>query len=137
MRKSLIMLGVLAVLALVSMPVWAASTSLSDNDLSAISGKDVAIVDDNAGGGVGCGGCIQYGLYSWTDTHAADVSDHKGANDAHGDTNTVQQNVVANDNFISWGAYATTRLTATGVSGAIGAVGIDVETWATQDVGGF
>ena len=124
MRKSFVMFGILVgvlVLALGSMPVLAAPLAISDADLAAISGKAT-------------NGSVQYGSYSWSDDHGNDASNHKGANDVSGGTSTVQQNIVALDNGINWGAYSTMHLIAGDVTGSATQ---SVETRATQDIGGF
>src|SRR3970040_1119596 len=100
MRKSLVMFGILIgilALALWSLPVLAASLAISDADLADVSGKAT-------------NGNVQYGIFDWTDTHNADGSNHKGANDTSGANSAVQQNVVSELNAINWGAYAGINL---------------------------
>jgi len=87
MKKATLILGGIAVLALMAMPVWAGMSPIADSDLAGISGKasnqylfsgtsntSQILTSDNSAN-------IQVGWYQWNDDHSADVSDHKGAND--------------------------------------------------------
>jgi len=113
MKKAIMLLGGIAVLALLAAPVWAGMSSVADSELAGISGKannqylfsgtsntDQSMTQDNSAN-------IQVGWYQWNDDHSTDASDHKGANDVSGDATTTQQNVVADTNLINWGAAAT------------------------------
>jgi hypothetical protein len=113
MKKAILILGGLAVLALMAMPVWAGMSPIADSELAGISGKannqylfsgtsntSQVLTSDNSAN-------IQVGWYQWNDNHSADVSDHKGANDVSGTSTTTQENVVADTNIIQWGAAAT------------------------------
>ena len=130
------MLGVLAVAALLAaVPVHAASISLSDSDLAAISGKSASVDGTALTANVDFGDAnSQTGSYTWNDSHTNDANDHKGANDTSGATSAVQQNVVASSNLISWGAASV----GTGVVGTASA-GLDQSgtSSATQHIGGF
>jgi hypothetical protein len=132
----LMIVGVLAV-ALWAMPVHAAMVAVDDSDLSAISGKSNinTILGSSALtiGSDGSNGNIQVGYFQWDDNHANDNSNHKGANDQSGSVTAVQENVVADTNAISWGAYAAGIYISTG--GGTGDV--DQEAWATLFIGGF
>jgi len=152
MRKSSIMFLMLVGILVMALPVWAAPLAVSDADLAGISGKDIAdlssagaggsILDlsstnKDQGSGVGIGmtsANVQYGSFDWNDDHSADGSDHKGANDISGVDTTAQQNVVATDNVINWGAYSSMHFTADSVTGSATQI---VSTHAVQDIGGF
>jgi hypothetical protein len=51
-----------------------------------------------------------------------------------GENSVVQQNVVASDNAISWGAYAAGLYVSAGV---VADAGVDQEAWARLFIGGF
>jgi hypothetical protein len=155
MRKSLVMFIMLAGILVMALPVWAAPLAVSDADLAGITGKDVAdlsydgtasavpgpvvtLSSTNKCDAATCigmtSGNMQLGSFSWTDDHSADASDHKGANDISGTDTTAQQNVVATDNVINWGAYSSMHFTADTVGGSATQI---VTTHAVQDIGGF
>lgn len=139
MAKQLMILTFVGALlvALWALPVRAGMMSVSDSDLAAITGKDNTSTIEGASlltqGNESSNGDINVGYYQWSDNHSADASDHKGANDQSGANSAVQQNVVADFNAISWGAYAQANY----VSGDVVDAGIDQEAWATLYVGGF
>jgi len=107
-------LGGLVVLGIMlALPVQAAMVSVSDSDLSGITGKDntneylfsgATSTSLTANGDSSAN--IQFGWYQWTDNHSQETSDHKGANDQSGTDTTVQGNVVADVNVINWGAWS-------------------------------
>jgi len=107
MKTLLIGMGMLALL--VTVPVWAEMAAVSDSDLGNIVGKDNFLANGSAN--------IQIDGYSWTDNHAGDLSDHKGANDQSGSTSNVQASVGGQANVINWGAAAQNALTADTVGG--------------------
>jgi len=147
--KWYMLVGLVVAAFLVAGSVQAASVAVSDEDLAGISGKNMeAIGSGGVANGLApydctLGGCVsleegdgnsQTGTYSWQDNHSADASNHKGANDISGDNSAVQQNVVAADNAISWGAWST----GTGVVGTVGTDLLQVGMGtATQHIGGF
>lgn len=100
-------MGMLALL--LAVPVWAEMAAVSDSDLGSITGKD----NYNANGSAD----IQIDGFLWTDTHAADNSNHKGANDQSGSNSTVQSDVQAEANVINWGAAAQNSLVSDTVGG--------------------
>jgi len=148
--KWYVLVGLVVAAFLVSAPLHAASVAISDEDLAGVSGKYAEALGETgtAAGiaqGADCltGGCVtleegdgnsQTGSYDWTDTHAADASQHKGANDISGANSAVQQNVVAADNAISWGAWSTGTAVVGAVTGDLLQVG---EGSAVQHIGGF
>lgn len=147
MRKNLMMFVLLIGILVMALPVWAAPMAVSDADLAGISGKNVSPANDGVGGIsttnqcnalIACtgevSGSVQMGGFSWTDDHSADQSDHKGANDVSGDNSAVQQNVVATDNSIVWGAVSGMHFVAGDVTGAATQL---VDSRAVQDIGGF
>jgi hypothetical protein len=134
-------LGGMAMLALLlAVPVRSEMVTVSDSDLSGITGKSVnslsfsgtantsieATGDNSAN--------IQTGWFQWNDRHDADTSVNKGGNNQSGDNSAVQQNVTADSNVINWGAAAT----LTWVTGSGGATGTIAQMpYAVMGVGGF
>jgi len=113
-KKSMsIVLGLAGLALLVATPVMAGMMSVSDSDLSAISGKDngitfasgSTILQDQSGDQ---SANITVAVEQWDDTHAGDTSNHKGANDLSGPTTEAQQTVSAEVNAIQWGAAGNT-----------------------------
>lgn len=133
--------GVFAV-ALWALPVQAEMVSVGDSELSAISGKADGRTSDNTNTGAGnlligadaSNGNIQVGYYQWNDNHSTDASTNKGGNNQSGATSAVQQNVVAETNAISWGAFADASYIS---SGNVVDNGVDQESWSTLFIGGF
>jgi len=97
-------IGMLALL--LAVPVWAEMAVVSDSDLGSITGKDNTLENGSAD--------IQIDGFVWADNHAADVSNHKGANDQSGTVSNVQGLVKGQANVINWGAAAQNALVATG-----------------------
>lgn len=137
--KSILTAASAAVLAMVvTLPVQAATKSIGDEALDAITGKaNTATFTGNdtltQSSGNSSAGNVQVGYYQWDDTHATDGSLNKAANDQSGATSNVQANVVSVLNIIGWGAAAQVST----VNDA--SVGADqhTESWATLYVGGF
>jgi hypothetical protein len=136
--KTKMIAGLAAAGALLSMPVYAAGLkALDDSALSQVTGKDnvssfgaadtLVIHNDNTNGSV------SIGYFQWEDTHAADLSDHKGANDQSGSASVVQQSVSGELNALLWGAGAQVST----VNATLTAASIDSESWGTMYLGGF
>lgn len=111
---ALMFAGAATTVALLSAPVLAAPTAVSDSDLDGIQGKSTGDNVFQTGSTAGTststaslGGDnsanVQFVWYQWTDSHNADNSDHKGANDAKGDSSVVQQAVSGQVNAYFWG----------------------------------
>jgi hypothetical protein len=100
-------LGMLALL--LAVPVWAEMAVVSDSDLGSVTGKNNYLENGSAN--------IQIDIFSWTDDHTADQSDHKGANDQSGTSSTVQSDVHAAANVINWGAAAQNNLVSDSIAG--------------------
>ena len=113
MKKAILLLGGMAVLALLAAPAWAGLSPVADSELAGISGKadnqylfsgtantTQSLTSDNSAN-------ILVGWFQWNDDHSTDASDHKGANDVSGVSTTTQANVVSDTNLIQWGAAAT------------------------------
>jgi hypothetical protein len=110
MKRVILLLGGITVLALMASQVWAGMSPVADSELAGISGKadnnfilsgtinQTLTVDNSAN--------VEVGVEQWNDDHAADTSNHKGANDQRGDNSQVQNNVTADTNIINWGAAA-------------------------------
>lgn len=137
MSKKLMLGAVVGALfmALLALPVYAGMVGVSDQDLAGISGKDNSLttLGTISQTSDGDNGSIVVGVLQWTDSHTADASDHKGANDISGDGSTVQQTVNAQVNMIQWGAVANASTLATDVTADF----IDQESWGTMYLGGF
>ncbi|HTP41871.1 MAG TPA: hypothetical protein VML36_05575 [Nitrospiria bacterium] len=137
MSKKLMLGSVVGALfmALLALPVYAGMVGVSDQDLAGISGKDNSLTSLGTISQTSDGdnGSIVVGVLQWTDSHTADASDHKGANDISGDGSTVQQTVNAQVNMIQWGAVANASTLATDVTADF----IDQESWGTMYLGGF
>jgi len=125
-------------LSLLALPVHAGMTGMTDSDLAGISGKANSVTMSStstlAQDLTAANGVIHVGYLQWNDTHAADASDHKGANDQSGSASTVQATVTGEVNVIQWGALANTVSSVGDISGA---TSIDSEAWATMYLGGF
>jgi len=103
---------------LVASPVFAATT-VGDEALDSVAGKantftssvinTVAQSQNND-----ASSSIQVGYEQWFDTHNADVSDHKGANDISGATSNVQASVVESGNVLVWGSAGQNTINNTG-----------------------
>jgi hypothetical protein len=115
---ALVVAGVAAATVLTA-PVFAAKTSLSDNALDTVAGKDnsykfnsdstatVSLSGDSSAN-------IQFDWYQWTDNHSNDNSSNKGANDQSGATSHVQQSISGQINSLIWGSAGQNALTNTG-----------------------
>ena len=108
-----IVIGLAGLALVVAVPAMAGMMSVSDSDLSSISGKDngitfasgSTILQDQSGDQ---SANITVGVEQWFDNHSADASDHKGANDLSGATTQAQQTVTAEVNAIQWGSAGNT-----------------------------
>ena len=110
---ALMFAGAATTVALLSAPVFAAPTSVGDEALNNIQGKanDNTFSVGQAGGqsdsAASLGGDnsanVQFVWYQWSDIHTQDTSNHKGANNASGDSSVVQQNVAGQVNAYFWG----------------------------------
>jgi hypothetical protein len=115
-----IVVGLAGLALVVATPVMAGMMSVSDSDLSSISGKNAitfttscacsSIAQDQSGDQ---SANISVAVEQWFDNHSADASDHKGANDLSGATTQAQQTVTAEVNAIQWGSAGNTTFDAT------------------------
>ena len=134
--KTNLMIPLASAAVMASSVAVAAPVSVSDSDLSQITGKDnlasfssAATVTVTSGSG---NGNVQVGFYQWEDDHTQDGSDAKGGNTANGDTSSVQNNVTGINNIFGWGAAAQVATTATSISATY-----ETESWGTLMLGGF
>jgi hypothetical protein len=139
MKTNMLTLASAAALTMsLALPVYAATTSVSDEALDAIAGKDnlstTAGTDSTTITGSTLNGNIQVGYYQWADEHGADASTNKGGNIQSGSDSMVQQNAAVEANTLAWGAVAQSVTTNT--DSTIGADQV-MESWATLYVGGF
>jgi hypothetical protein len=139
MKTNMLTLASAAALTMsLALPVYAATTAVSDDALDAIAGKNntssTTGTDQTTITGSTLNGNIQVGYYQWADEHGADNSTNKGGNIQSGDNSQVQQNADVQANTLAWGAVAQSITTNT--SSTIGADQV-MESWATLYVGGF
>ena len=134
--KTNLLITVASAAVLASSMASAATTSISDSDLEAITGKDniASFASTNIAVTLTSGnGDVQVGFYQWQDDHSADGSNEKGGNSTNGDTSGVQNGVQALNNIFGWGAAAQVNTTVGGsVAGSYA-----TESWGTLYVGGF
>jgi hypothetical protein len=109
MKPIALVVAGMAAATLLSAPVFAAKTSLSDAAMDKVSGKSntytfssdssatVSLASDASAN-------IQFDWYQWTDIHSGDLSINKGANDQSGSASQVQQNVSGQANALIWGS---------------------------------
>ena len=132
MKPIALVVAGMAAATLLSAPVFAGTTALTDEALDAVSGK--AAADNNTytfssdstalialSGDASAN--IQFDWYQWTDTHINDQSLNKGANDQSGSGSQVQQNIAGQANALIWGSAGQNYLlnaegTAGGVAGS-------------------
>lgn len=125
---------------LLAVPVRSEMVTVSDSDLSGITGKALntltfaATANTTITANGDSSANVQVGWYQWNDRHDTDGSVNKGGNNQSGDTSAVQQNVVANTNSINWGAWST----LTWISGNESSTGTIAQMpYAVMGVGGF
>ncbi|MEJ2574761.1 MAG: hypothetical protein P8Z00_19430 [Anaerolineales bacterium] len=134
--KTNLLITVASAAVLASSMASAATSSISDSDLAAISGKSnsAAFASTNIAVTLTSGnGDVQVGFYQWDDDHGGDSSQQKGGNSANGAASNVQNGVAALNNIFGWGAASQVNTTVGGnVSGTYA-----TESWGTLYVGGF
>jgi hypothetical protein len=125
MKPIALVVAGMAAATLLTAPVFAAKTSLSDVEMDKVAGKNntysfasdssatLSLTNDASAN-------IQFDWYQWTDNHSADGSYNKGANDQSGSSSLVQQNISGQANALIWGSAGQNVLTNTGVSGGTG-----------------
>ena len=125
MKPIALVVAGMAAATLLSAPVFAAKTSLSDSEMDKVAGKDntytfssdstavVSLASDASAN-------IQFDWYQWADLHSADTSTNKGANDQSGSSSQVQQNIAGQANALIWGSAGQNVLTNTEGSGGAG-----------------
>jgi hypothetical protein len=122
MKPIALVVAGMAAATLMSVPVFAAKTSLSDVEMAGVSGKgtntynfqsdSTALVSLSSDASAN----IQFDWYQWTDSHSQDSSTNKGANDQSGSGSMVQQNISGQANALIWGSAGQNVLTNTGSS---------------------
>ena len=137
-RVTLIVTGMAAAIFF-SVPVFAAKVLLSDAVLNEVTGNANRYsvngnLDSTASIGDGAKTNIQITAYQWSDDHANDRSQDKGANDQSGATSQVQQHIGGQANALVVGAVSQNVLMNGGES-----VGGDqiVTAYAAVSEGGF
>lgn len=138
MKTNMLTLASAAALTMsLALPVYAGTTSLTDEALDAVSGKantaSVAGLNTASVTGSTLNGNIQVGYYQWDDDHSGDQSTNKGGNLQSGDASAVQQNGTAVANTLAWGAVSQSVTTNNADIGNDQAM----ESWATMYIGGF
>jgi hypothetical protein len=106
---------------LMSAPVFAATTALSDTALDAVTGKANsfafgATTTTNITAGDDASANIQVGWFQWTDDHSTDGSLDKGANNQSGASSNVQSNITTTANALFWGAVGQNTVENTGTT---------------------
>lgn len=138
MKTNMLTLASAAALTMsLALPVYAGTTSLTDEALDAVSGKantaTVGGLNSASVTGSTLNGNIQVGYYQWDDDHSGDQSTNKGGNLQSGDASAVQQNGTAVANTLAWGAVSQSVTTNNADIGNDQAM----ESWATMYIGGF
>jgi hypothetical protein len=126
MKPIALVVAGMAAATLLSAPVFAAKTSLSDVEMAGISGKgnntytfssdSTALVSLSSDASAN----IQFDWYQWTDSHSQDSSLNKGANDQSGSNSMVQQCISGQANALIWGSAGQNVLTNTASSNVTG-----------------
>ena len=107
---------------LLSYPVFAAKTALSDEAIAVISGNaNDYTISGNSSASVSMTGSananIQIDKYQWSDNHTNDQSQNKGGNNVSGSASQVQQNVSGHANALVVGSVSQNVLISNGGSG--------------------
>ena len=109
MKPIALVVAGMAAATLLTAPVFAAKTSLSDVSLDGVVAKgnsyhfssdSSAVVSLSSDASAN----IQFDWYQWTDTHHNDQSQNKGANNQSGSHSQVQQSVSGQANSLIWGS---------------------------------
>ena len=134
---ALLVAGMVAVL--MSAPVFATKAPISDEVMDGVYGNSNAYtVGGDLASAVslssGANANVQYSEFQWTDTHAADGSNRKNANDQSGDASQVQQNLTSKANALVVGAVAQNVLSNSGGDIAGSQIGTSYAAFST---GGF
>jgi hypothetical protein len=126
MKPIALVVAGMAATTLLTVPVFAAKTSLSDVEMAGISGKgqngytftsdSTALVSLSSDASAN----IQFDWYQWSDSHTGDASTNKGANDQSGSNSMVQQCITGSANALIWGSAGQNVLTNTGSSDVAG-----------------
>jgi hypothetical protein len=128
MKPIALVVAGMAAATLLSAPVYAGTTALSDAALDAVSGKlntytfasdssaTVSLASDASAN-------IQFDWYQWTDLHTGDSSTNKGANDQSGSASLVQQNISGQANALIWGSAGQNVLVNSEGTPGVGVVG--------------
>jgi hypothetical protein len=128
MKPIALVVAGMAAATLMSVPVFAAKTSLSDVEMAGVSGKgannnaynfnsdSTALVSLSSDASAN----IQFDWYQWSDGHSQDSSLNKGANDQSGSGSMVQQCITGTANALIWGSAGQNVLTNTGSSNVAG-----------------
>lgn len=114
--------GMIAVI-LLSEPVFAAKTALSDEAIAEISGNaNNYTISGNSSVTVSVTGSananIQIDKYQWSDDHSSDQNHDKNANNQSGSASQVQQNITSHANALFVGSVSQNVLISNG--GSIG-----------------
>lgn len=126
MKPIALVVAGMAAATLLTAPVFAAKTSLTDVALDGVSAKGnntytfssdstalLSLTSDASAN-------IQFDWYQWTDSHSKDASTNKGANDQSGSHSQVQQNISGEANALIWGSAGQNVLLNTASSNITG-----------------
>ena len=109
MKPIALVVAGMAAATLLTAPVFAAKTSLSDVSLDGVVAKgnsyhfssdSSAVVSLSSDASAN----IQFDWYQWSDSHSGDTSTNKGANDQSGSHSQVQQSLTGDANALIWGS---------------------------------
>ena len=115
MKNKLLFAG-MAAATLLTAAVQAAPTTIGDDELGAIAGKDNSAGGTSATIGITASmsgdnsANIQLGFYQWEDYHSSDSSTVKGGNQVDGTTSNVQASVAGQNNAFFWGGLGQNTL---------------------------
>jgi hypothetical protein len=109
MKPVVLVAAGVAAAVLLSAPVFAAKTPLSDEAMAEVSGHaNDYTFNGNSNTTVslagGAGANVQFVGYQWSDNHASDQSQDKGANNQSGSASQVQQHVGGQANALFVGS---------------------------------
>jgi hypothetical protein len=125
MKPIALVVAGMAAAGVLSAPVFAAKTALSDAALDNVvgqgnntylfnSGQSATVSMDEGSAN------IQFDWYQWSDNHKGDTSTNKGANDQSGNSSTVQQSIQGSANALIWGSAGQNVLLNSGSGNTIG-----------------
>ncbi len=119
MKPIVLVVACMVAAILLSEPVFAAKSSLSDEAIDKVSGNgNDYTFNGNLNSTVslasGASANSQFDTYQWSDDHATDQSRNKGANNQSGSASQVQQNISGQANALFVGSASQNVLISRG-----------------------